>query len=183
MKAEVKLMRGSSIMPEYQTSGAAAFDLHCDTSQKVSVIPSRVCTRVRTGVAVAIPESHVGLLSIRSGLAADHGVMLVNGTGVIDADYRGEIFVCLKGTTAVYDVEPGERIAQLTVVPVARLELEQVEEFTELTERGEGGLGSTGTGVEDEGDPAPNPDPAPAPAPEPKPVATRKKRATKKAGE
>lgn len=143
MQMNVKLMRSSSVMPEYQSEGAAAFDLVADVPAKVAVIPSRTSTKVRTGVAVEIPQGSVGLLTIRSGLAAETGLMLANGIGVIDSDYRGEIMVALKATTSVIDIKPGQRIAQLMIVPVAQAELVQVEDLSE-TDRGEGGFGSTG---------------------------------------
>lgn len=100
---------------------------------------------LRTGVAVALPAGTVGLVFGRSGLGVRHGIVPANAVGVIDADYRGELMVGLRnqGSTP-YMVQPGERIAQLVVVPVLTPELEPVPDLGE-TARGENGFGSTGT--------------------------------------
>ncbi len=100
---------------------------------------------IPTGVAVAIPDGFVGLVAPRSGLAARHGVSVVNGPGVVDAGYRGELRVILinQGPAAVA-FRRGDRIAQMVVVPVAEVEFEVVDELPESS-RGDGGFGSTGT--------------------------------------
>lgn len=99
---------------------------------------------VPTGVAVAIPEGHAGLVAPRSGLARRYGLGIVNAPGVVDAGYRGEIRVLLvnHGAEAI-SLERGERIAQLVVVPVSALEMVEVEELPP-SERGARGFGSTG---------------------------------------
>lgn len=100
---------------------------------------------VATGVAVAIPEGHAGLVLPRSGLAAKHGVALVNAPGLIDPGYRGELRVLLLNTdrTEPFEIEPGERIAQLLLVPFAPAEPLEVAELDE-TRRGLAGFGSSG---------------------------------------
>ena len=100
---------------------------------------------IPTGIAIALPSAaYVALVFARSGLGIRHGVALSNGVGVIDSDYRGEIAVGLHNSAdAPYTVQPGDRIAQLAVVPVVRAELEQTDELDE-TGRGVGGFGSTG---------------------------------------
>lgn len=100
---------------------------------------------VGTGVAVEIPEGHAGLVLPRSGLARDHGIALVNSPGLIDAGYRGEVRVLLLNTdpAQVFRVEPGERIAQLVVAPVAIAEPVEVDALTDSA-RGDGGFGSSG---------------------------------------
>jgi dUTP pyrophosphatase len=100
---------------------------------------------VGTGIAVAIPPGHAGLVVPRSGLAARHGISLVNAPGLIDAGYRGEIRVLLWNGDRhePFAVAPGDRIAQLVLVRVEGLALEEVAELDETT-RGEGGFGSTG---------------------------------------
>jgi dUTP pyrophosphatase len=100
---------------------------------------------VGTGVAVEIPEGHAGLVLPRSGLARDHGIALVNSPGLIDAGYRGEVRVLLLNTDPanVFRVEPGERIAQLVIAPIAIAEPVEVESLTESA-RGDGGFGSSG---------------------------------------
>lgn len=99
---------------------------------------------VPTGLAVAIPEGHAGLVVPRSGLAARHGIGIVNAPGLIDAGYRGEIKVLLvnHGDEPV-SLEAGERIAQLVIVPVALADFVAVDELPESV-RGDGGFGSTG---------------------------------------
>lgn len=101
--------------------------------------------RVRTGLAVEIPEGHAGLVLPRSGLALKHGISLVNAPGLIDPGYRGEIGVLLLNTdpAEVFRIEQGDRIAQLLVVPFVDASVEVVEELDD-TERGGGGFGSTG---------------------------------------
>lgn len=100
---------------------------------------------VGTGVAVEIPDGHAGLVLPRSGLARDHGIALVNSPGLIDAGYRGEVRVLLLNTdpATVFRVEPGERIAQLVITPIALAEPLEVESLTESA-RGDGGFGSSG---------------------------------------
>jgi dUTP pyrophosphatase len=100
---------------------------------------------VGTGIAVAIPEGQAGLVIPRSGLAARHGISVVNAPGLIDSGYRGEVRVLLLNTdrSEPFDIEPGDRIAQLVLVAVETPELLEVEELDE-TVRGAGGFGSTG---------------------------------------
>lgn len=100
---------------------------------------------VPTGVSVAIPEGHAGLVVPRSGLARRHGVTVANAPGLIDAGYRGELVVLLVNLgDAPHRIAPGERIAQLVVVPVALCEVREVDELPPSDGRGEGGFGSTG---------------------------------------
>ncbi len=101
--------------------------------------------RVGTGIAVAIPGGHAGMVLPRSGLAHKHGVTLTNSPGLIDAGYRGELMVLLVNTDreTSYTVNPGDRIAQLVLVPFSAPRWTEVEDF-EDTARGEGGFGSSG---------------------------------------
>ena len=99
---------------------------------------------VPTGVAVAVPEGHAGLVTPRSGLAARSGISVVNGPGLLDSGYRGEIKVILINLgQEMVEIARGDRIAQLVVVPVATQEFEVVDELPESS-RGAGGFGSTG---------------------------------------
>ena len=102
-------------------------------------------TSVGTGIAVAIPEGHAGLVLPRSGLAARHGIALVNAPGLIDAGYRGELRVLLLNTDrrAAFAIEPGDRIAQLLVTPIESPRFVETATLSQ-TARGEGGFGSTG---------------------------------------
>ena len=117
-------------LPYYATAGAAAVDLHACLDEPM-VIPAGELAMVPTGLAVAIPEGCVGILAVRSSMGVRHGVTLSNGIGVWNT--RGED----------YTVLPGDRIAQLMVVPVLRPELLVTDALPE-TERGQGGFGSTG---------------------------------------
>ena len=100
---------------------------------------------VATGIAVAIPEGHAGLVTPRSGLAARHGISVANGPGLVDAGFRGEIKVILVNLSdEEFTIDRGDRIAQLVVVPVAVQEFVVVDDL-EATIRGSGGFGSTGS--------------------------------------
>jgi len=130
-------------LPYYATAGAAAVDLHACIDRPV-VIPGGGETLIPTGLAVAVPEGHVGILAVRSSMGIRHGVSLSNGIGVIDSDYRGPLRVGLHNLRPEpYTVQPGDRIAQLLVVPVACPEIEIVDALPE-TARGGNGFGSTG---------------------------------------
>jgi dUTP pyrophosphatase len=131
-----------AIPPVRAHDGDAGFDLHAVES--VTIEPGDRAS-VGTGIALAIPEGHAGLVVPRSGLAARHGIALVNAPGLIDAGYRGELRVLLWNgdRREPFAVEPGDRIAQLVIVRVEGPALEEVGELDE-TARGEGGFGSTG---------------------------------------
>jgi len=128
--------------PAQAHEGDAGYDLHA--AEAVTIGPGERAS-VGTGVAVAIPEGHAGLVIPRSGLAARHGISVVNAPGLNDSGYRGELRVLLLNTDRAepFAVEPGDRIAQLVVVPVETGALEEVVELGE-TVRGAGGFGSTG---------------------------------------
>jgi dUTP pyrophosphatase len=128
--------------PTRAHDGDAGFDLHA--AEAAALGPGERAS-VGTGIAVAIPDGHAGLVLPRSGLAARHGISVVNAPGLIDAGYRGELRVLLLNTDRErsFEVAAGDRIAQLLVV---RVEGPQLEEATNLDEtgRGVGGFGSTG---------------------------------------
>ncbi len=130
-------------LPRYQTGGSAGMDLHAALEHPVVLQPgARV--KVPTGLAFAIPAKFEGQVRPRSGLAAKHGITVLNTPGTIDSDYRGEVQVVLVNLgSEAFRIEPLERIAQLVIAPVARAELELVDRLDE-TARGEGGYGSTG---------------------------------------
>ena len=122
-------------LPQYKTAGAAAMDLCACTEEDVTLAP---------GQRMGIPPDYAALVFVRSGMGFKHGIGLSNGVGVIDSDYRGEISVGLVNLSGEdYTIRPGDRIAQLMVMPVVRPELVQADELDE-TERGAGGFGSTG---------------------------------------
>ena len=131
-------------LPAYQTPGAAAMDLAALLEEPLTVAP-RALVSIPTGLAIALPDAGwVALIFARSGLGIKHGIALSNGVGVIDSDYRGEIRVGLTTLSDIpYTIQPGDRIAQLMVVPVARAAVLELEELPD-TARGAGGFGSTG---------------------------------------
>lgn len=131
-------------LPHFATGGAACMDLCACMDESITLNAGERCL-VPTGIAIALPSAeYVALVFARSGLGIKKGVCLSNGVGVIDSDYRGEIGVGLVNLgDAPYTVQPGDRIAQLMVVPVVQPTLTVVETLDE-TERGAGGFGSTG---------------------------------------
>lgn len=137
----VKLKEGATL-PSRVHEGDAGLDLYaCEPAH----IGPGERWGVGTGVGVAIPEGHAGLVLPRSGLARDHGIALVNAPGLIDSGYRGELRVLLLNTdpAETFRVEPGDRIAQLVVTPIASAEPVETSALTESV-RGEGGFGSSG---------------------------------------
>jgi len=130
--------------PERAHEHDAGYDLRAAESARLE--PGER-TSVGTGVAVAIPEGHAGLVLPRSGLAAKHGIALPNSPGLIDAGYRGEIRVLLLNTdrSEAFEVTVGDRIAQLVVVPAEPLEFHEVSGLDQTTRAG-AGFGSTGVG-------------------------------------
>ena len=137
----IRRLRDDAVFPERAYSGDAGLDLAaCDRHE---LGPGERAV-VGTGIAVAIPEGFAGFVQPRSGLAARHGISVVNAPGLVDSGYRGEIRVVLLNTDRVepFVIEPGMRIAQLVVLPVPELELAEVEELPE-SERGVRGFGST----------------------------------------
>jgi len=130
-----------AVLPERAYSGDAGLDLAA--CERVELAPGER-EMVGTGIAVAIPEGHAGFVQPRSGLAARHRISIVNTPGLVDSGYRGELRVILLNTDAreTFVVEPGMRIAQLVVVPVATVDPVEVEELPD-TERSVRGFGSS----------------------------------------
>ncbi|MCC7382602.1 MAG: dUTP diphosphatase [Deltaproteobacteria bacterium] len=128
-------------VPSYQTAHAAGLDLLASEGGRIE--PGR-WVAVPTGLGVEIPVGFEGQVRPRSGLAAKHGVTVLNAPGTIDADYRGELKVLLVNHgVSPYDYQVGDRIAQLVIAPVIRAQIELVTHLSS-TERGEGGFGHTG---------------------------------------
>lgn len=138
----VRRLRPDATLPVRQHPGDAGLDLCC--VEPVVLGPGERAS-VPTGLAVAVPAGFAGIVTPRSGLAARHGLTLVNTPGVVDAGYRGELRVLLLNTDrdAVFEAAPGERIAQLLLVPVALPEVVETDAL-DATDRGTGGFGSTG---------------------------------------
>ena len=137
----VRFTRPGADLPTRAHPTDAGLDLYA--AETVQVAP-RVVTLVPTGIAVAIPEGHVGILAARSSLAAKKAMTLANGVGVIDADYRGEIKVPIIPLDGCHNlIQAGQKIAQLIILPIALPTVEVVTELPE-TDRGDGGFGSSG---------------------------------------
>lgn len=134
-------------IPVYAHPGDAGADLVA--AEAVRLEPGQRAL-IATGVRVALPDGYVGFVVPRSGLAARHGITIVNAPGTVDAGYRGEIKVALLNTDgqSAYDVAVGDRIAQLIVMPVPRVRFLPVDELPESA-RGDGGFGSTGKTTKD----------------------------------
>lgn len=134
-------LRSDATVPTRAYEGDAGFDL--SACERVTLAPGDRAV-VPTGVAIEIPEGHAGFVHARSGLAARHGIAIVNSPGLVDSGYRGEIRVILLNTDATrsFTVEPGTRIAQLVIVPLAAVRLVEVDELV-ASERGVRGFGSS----------------------------------------
>lgn len=138
---KIKMLSQSAKVPTYGTPGAACFDLYA--ADTVAVPPGRSAT-VATDLAFEIPPGTVLKIYSRSGHGFKHGVRLANGTGIVDADYRGHVPVCLHNDgRETFVVRQGDRVAQAMVEHAAKVVFEVVDELSS-TERGEGGFGSTG---------------------------------------
>jgi dUTP pyrophosphatase len=137
----VRRLRADAVVPERAYSGDAGLDLAA--CERVELAPGERAL-VGTGLAVAIPEGYAGYVQPRSGLAARHGITIVNTPGLVDSGYRGELKVALLNTDQreTFVVEPGMRIAQLVLVPLPDVELVEVEELPQ-SERGVRGFGSS----------------------------------------
>ncbi len=140
----VKRLKEGAVLPERKTPGSAGYDLCACIAKEFTIEPGELAI-FPTGLAVEIPEGNAGMIFTRSGLGVKHGVAVANGVGVIDSDYRGEIHVGLRNSSKTpYTVIPGERIAQLIVMPVCLPEVREAASLSE-TQRGEKGFGSTGS--------------------------------------
>jgi dUTP pyrophosphatase len=131
-------------LPRYATDGSAGLDLLACVSEPLAIAPGTT-TLIPSGIAVYIKDPTLAALIVpRSGLGHKHGIVLGNLVGLIDSDYQGQIMIsCWNRGSSAFTITPGERIAQLLIVPVVHADFEVVSEFTK-TDRGEGGFGSTG---------------------------------------
>jgi dUTP diphosphatase len=137
----IQRLHADAVVPQRAYTGDAGLDLA--SCERVELAPGERAL-VGTGLAVAIPEGYAGFVQPRSGLAARHGLTVVNSPGLVDSGYRGELRVVLLNTdlTKPFVVEPGMRIAQLVVLPIPELELVEVDELPS-SERGVRGFGSS----------------------------------------
>lgn len=143
MNLKIKKLHPQAKLPTKATAGSAGYDLYACIEQPLVLLP-HTTTAVSLGFCAELPEQTVGLIYIRSGIAAKHGIMLANCVGVIDCDYRGEWKVMLHNLTDIsYTIEPFERVAQLVVTSYYSPTIIETDELTD-TQRGTGGFGSTG---------------------------------------
>ncbi|MFT3741952.1 MAG: dUTP diphosphatase [Gammaproteobacteria bacterium] len=131
-------------LPEYATPGSAGLDLRACIDEPRVLLPQQT-QLIPTGLAIHIADPHMAAIILpRSGLGHKHGIVLGNLVGLIDADYQGPLQIsCWNRSEQAYTITPGERIAQLVIMPILRASFEVVEDFT-ASERGEGGFGSSG---------------------------------------
>jgi dUTP pyrophosphatase len=149
VKLAVKRLHPDARLPARAHPGDAGLDLHA--LEAFALAPGQRAS-VGTGIAVEIPPGHAGLVLPRSGLAARHGISVVNAPGLIDSGYRGEIKVLLLNTDpeTLFEAAAGDRIAQLVVAPVTEPDVVEVDVLS-MTQRGEGGFGSSGTAAGGDG--------------------------------
>lgn len=141
---EVKIInRSSNPLPHYKTAQAAGMDLQAYLEQSIVIHPG-ARTLVPTGLYLQLPDGFEAQVRPRSGLALKSGITVLNSPGTIDADYRGEVGVILiNHSNEPFEIQTGDRIAQLVIAPVLQAIWQEVEDLT-ATERGAGGFGSTG---------------------------------------
>ncbi len=144
MELKVKRLHPDAVIPTRATDGSAGMDLHAVLGEPLTVAAGER-VRIPTGIAIGLPSPEtVALVFARSGLAVKHGLTLSNCVGVIDSDYTGEIQVgMINQSDTPYTVQPGERIAQLVIMPVLQPTVVETDTL-EKTARGDGGFGSTG---------------------------------------
>jgi dUTP pyrophosphatase len=142
VRLAVQRLHPAAVLPTRAHASDAGFDLH---AVEAATLGPGEREMVPTGIAIALPEGHAGLVLPRSGLAARHGIALVNAPGLIDEGYRGELRVLLLNTdrTEPFAIAPGDRIAQLVLVRVSLVDAVEVRGL-DATERGDGGFGSSG---------------------------------------
>ena len=143
-KLKVKKLRENARIPFRATQGSAGMDLYACIDEPVTLDGGEKAV-IPTGIAIELPSPELGaFVFARSGLAIKHGIGLLNSVGVIDSDYRGEICVgVINQLKEAYTINPGERIAQLVIMPVSLIDIEEADELGD-TDRGAGGFGSTG---------------------------------------
>jgi dUTP pyrophosphatase len=132
-------------LPHYATPGSAGLDLRACLDAPLAIAPGETHL-IPTGIAIHLDDARLAAVLLpRSGLGHKHGIVLGNLVGLIDSDYQGQVMVsCWNRGHATFTVAPGERIAQMVIVPVVQVRFEVVEQFTE-SQRGAGGFGSSGT--------------------------------------
>ena len=141
---KIKKVRDNAVVPSRATPGSAGMDLYACIDSAVTVQPHE-CVKIPTGIAIALPSPLYGaFIFARSGLSINYGLAPANCVGVVDSDYRGEVIVGLVNQfNEPYTIEPGDRVAQMVIMPVSLMETQECDTLDE-TQRGAGGFGSTG---------------------------------------
>ena len=143
VKVLIKKLNPSVMLPTYKTNGASGMDLMAFIEKPINLEPGKSCL-VPTGLSVAFPEKYEIQIRPRSGLAAKNNISVLNTPGTIDSDYRGEIKIILfNHSNDNFIINNNDRVAQMVLTPVIKMELEETNELPEST-RGKGGFGSTG---------------------------------------
>ena len=143
VKVLIKKLNSSVQLPSYKSKGASGMDLMAFLEKPIDLEPGKSCL-VSTGISVAIPEEYEIQIRPRSGLAAKNNISVLNTPGTIDSDYRGEIKIILfNHSNDNFMIKNNDRIAQMVLTPIIKMELEETNELPESI-RGEGGFGSTG---------------------------------------
>ncbi len=143
VRVSITRLKPGVTLPEYHSEGAAGMDVAAAVDAPLELAPGDRCL-VPCGFAIAVPQGYEAQVRPRSGLAANHGVTLLNTPGTIDSDYRGEVKVVMVNHSRMpFVVTPGMRIAQLVVAPISKVEWDEVDRLPE-TDRGSGGFGHTG---------------------------------------
>lgn len=146
MDVKVKRLTETAKLPTRGSEQAAGYDLFADIQEPVEIAPHTVA-KIGTGLAMEIQEGYFGAIFARSGISLKRGLRPANCVGICDSDYRGEYIVALRNdTNQLHTVQPQEKIAQLVILPFMPAEFTEVEELG-ATQRGEGGFGSSSTGV------------------------------------
>lgn len=141
MKLGIKRLSDSAIIPKYQTSGSAGFDLHADNNY---VFKPGETHLISTGLAFEIPQGYELQIRPRSGLSAKTGLRVVNAPGTVDSDYTGEVKIIMSNVGNLMEIiDKGDRVAQAVLAPVIQAEIVEIDNINQ-TERGSAGFGSTG---------------------------------------
>jgi len=143
VKVLIKKLNPSVQLPSYKTDGASGMDLMANIKKSINLEPGKSCL-VPTGLSVAFPDQYEIQIRPRSGLAAKNNISILNTPGTIDSDYRGELKVILfNHGNENFKINNNDRIAQMVLAPIIKMELEETKELPESV-RGDGGFGSTG---------------------------------------
>lgn len=146
LQVQLKQIHPLAVLPTYKTPLAAGLDLGAAIDEPITLKAGEKSVLIKTGIAAYIGDAnYVYYIFPRSGMGHKKGLVLGNGTGVIDADYQGEIMIsaCVRPGHDDVTISPGELIAQIVFMPIERVQFDIVSEFHEVSERGDGGFGST----------------------------------------